>query len=46
MIVNCVLNRLGEIKIENRFSEAQPHTESDKMVKLYKNWYNSEFNQS
>jgi len=46
MIVNCVFKRLGEIKIENRFSEPQPHTESDKMVKLYKNWYNSEFNQS
>jgi hypothetical protein len=46
MIVNCVLNRLGEIKIENRFSESQPHTESDKLINLYKNWYNSEFNQS
>ena len=46
MIINCVLKRLGEIKIDNRFSESQPHTESDTMVNLYKNWYNSEFNQS
>ena len=46
MIINCVLKRLGEIKIDNRFSESQSHTESDTMVNLYKNWYNSEFNQS